>query len=439
MSVETPLDDTALVHAARDGDQAAFSGLYDRYADRLFDFVVGVLRDRHEAEDVVQDTFVAAASRLDQLREPRKVRAWLYAIARHEALRRARDRRRQTPDDDLGDVTPDEDVGPEEAVERRDLERLVREAESGLVPRDRTVLELGIRRGLDGQELADALGVRRDHVYTLVANARRRLEKALGALLVARSGRRDCEQLAALLDDWDGRLDPRVRKRVARHVESCSACSTTRARTMSPAALLAAAPLVSAPAILRARVLEHAASVEPAATGSGSGDGFPPGLGRSRLPFLAGSAIVVAVAAAGVIAMLAFTGGGSSESEAEAAEVTSPAPTSTPATTPDPRDYCDVALDLREALGTTGPASPAAPDVEAYFETWVEHLEEMELVAAEQTPPDVAAATTTLRAGLADRLAAGSLSSLPGAEAALDVPELTAPAERIEAYTAAEC
>ena len=81
--------DAALaVAAAR--DPAAFAAIYDRYSDRLHDFCLGMLRDRDAAADAVQDTFITAATRLTQLREPDKLRPWLYAIARHEALRRIR-------------------------------------------------------------------------------------------------------------------------------------------------------------------------------------------------------------------------------------------------------------------------------------------------------------------------------------------------------------
>jgi Sigma-70 region 2 len=63
-------DDTELVRAATAGDRGAFAAIYDRYADRLHDFCWSVLRDRHEAADATQDTFVVAAERLGQLRDP---------------------------------------------------------------------------------------------------------------------------------------------------------------------------------------------------------------------------------------------------------------------------------------------------------------------------------------------------------------------------------
>ena len=88
--------DAELVRASAAGDRSAFAGIYDRYANRLHDFCVGMLRDRDGAADCVQDVFCIAATRLPQLREPDKLRPWLYAIARNEALRRIRDRRRET-------------------------------------------------------------------------------------------------------------------------------------------------------------------------------------------------------------------------------------------------------------------------------------------------------------------------------------------------------
>src|SRR3954452_11461840 len=101
-------DDATLARAAASGDRVAFAEIYDKYADRLHDFCIGMLRDRDAAADCVQDTFVTAATKLVQLREPERLRPWLYAIARHEALSRIRDRRREMPSDELPETSSDE-------------------------------------------------------------------------------------------------------------------------------------------------------------------------------------------------------------------------------------------------------------------------------------------------------------------------------------------
>jgi RNA polymerase sigma factor (sigma-70 family) len=250
--------DAELVLASLAGDRTAFAQMYDRYADRLHDFCVGMLRDRDCAADCVQDAFCIAATRLPQLREPDKLRPWLYSIARNEALRVLRERRRETPAEDLPDEVSDE-PSPETLAARTELADLVSEAAGGLSDRDQAVLELAYRHGLDGPELADALGVSQSNANTMVGRLRDTIERSLGALLVARrvqSKPARCAELAAILDGWDGHFNVLMRKRIARHIESCPTCDEERGRLVSPTALLGATPIfIPAPEWLRDRTL----------------------------------------------------------------------------------------------------------------------------------------------------------------------------------------
>jgi DNA-directed RNA polymerase specialized sigma24 family protein len=246
-------DDGALVRAAVAGDRGAFAAIYDRYADRLFDFCVGMVRDRDGAADCVQDTFVTAASRLSQLRDPERLRSWLYAIARNEALARIRDRRREAPSDELSD-------------------------------RDRAVYELAYRQGLDGLELAEALGVSHTNANTLVGRLRDNVERSLGALLVCRAAKTDpngCPELAALTQHWDGQFTALLRKRVARHIDGCTVCEQDRRRRVNPAALLGSVPLMlPAPAWLRSQTLAQLPSVTPLSAPSSAAPGVHAGIGH---------------------------------------------------------------------------------------------------------------------------------------------------------------
>ncbi|TQJ00949.1 RNA polymerase sigma factor [Amycolatopsis cihanbeyliensis] len=282
--------DAHLVELVLGGDHAAFAAIYDRYADRLHDFCVSILRNREDAADAVQDTFLLAAERLSQLGDARRLRPWLYAVARNAALRRARDRSRYAPEADMAD-NPDTGPVPQQAAEQAAVRDLVWSAAAGLSDRDRTLLDLHLRHGLDGAELAEAVGVGAGHAYVLLNRLRGQLERSLGALLIARLGRRDCTGLAALLRDWDGRFSPLVRKRVARHVDGCETCGERKRRTLSPVALLAAVPLVPAPTLLRDRVLGQ---VEPVAQvrDPRSDEPPPPRSGRRRV-LAAGAALVV--------------------------------------------------------------------------------------------------------------------------------------------------
>jgi RNA polymerase sigma factor (sigma-70 family) len=276
--------DAALAGAAAAGDRAAFAGIYDRYADRLHDFCVGMVRDRDAAADCVQDVFCTAAVQLRTLRDPGKLRPWLYAIARNEALRCIRARSREQVSDELPDLASSE-VGPDTLAARTELADLIAEAAGGLSDRDRSVLELAYRHGLDGPELAEALGVSPGTATKMVFRLRETVERSLGALLVARRAHRnprECPELDAILADWDGNFSVLMRKRVARHIESCSTCEGVRRELVSPRALLGVAPVfISAPWWLRGQTMgQIQLTAAEAPLGSGAtaraGDGDAP-------------------------------------------------------------------------------------------------------------------------------------------------------------------
>ncbi len=263
------LDDAELATAAADGDRAAFAAIYDRYANRLYDFCAGMLRDTDAAADCVQDVFVDAVTQLGALRDPSRLRPWLYAIARNQALARIRARRREMPTDEL----PEFDSGEPDLATlaaRSELADLIADACGGLSERDRTVFELTYRHGLDGTELATALGVSHTNANTLAVRLRDGVERSLGALLVCRGVKADpacCPELAALVDDWDGTFTVLMRKRAARHIDGCSVCEEERRRRVNPVALLGGVPVfLPAPASLRERTLTAASRSLPAAS-----------------------------------------------------------------------------------------------------------------------------------------------------------------------------
>lgn len=249
--------DAELAVASAAGDRNAFAEIYDRYADKLHDFCIGMLRDRDSAADCVQDAFCIVSTSLGGLREPEKLRPWLYSIVRNEAHKRLRELKRERPSDEMPDVMSHE-AGPDTMAHRFELANLISEAAGGLSERDQTVLELAYRQGLDGPELAMALGVTQTNANTMVGRLRDTIERSLGALLVARriqANPASCPELASVLHGWDGKFNILMRKRIARHIESCEACEELRSRSVNPAALLGAPVFIPAPAWLKNSVM----------------------------------------------------------------------------------------------------------------------------------------------------------------------------------------
>ena len=263
--------DREVVAAIVAGEPAGLAEAYDRYATPLYSFCRTMLREPADAADAVQDTFVIAAPRMSALRDPERLRSWLYAVARNECHRRLRAGSQHASIEEAPDVT-DEAADVAADVERADMRALVRDALGGVGPAEREVLELQLRQGLSGGEVASVLGISRNHAHALLSRARDQLETSLGALVVARTGRQDCPELDATLPDWDGALTVLVRKRVNRHVERCRVCSGRRRREVSPAMLLGIAPIAALPLLagalpagFRDQVLRLATGHSPAA------------------------------------------------------------------------------------------------------------------------------------------------------------------------------
>ncbi len=323
--------DAVLVARVLDGDRDAFASVYDRYADRLYDFAHSMLRNPEDASDAVADAFVTFAEKLPQLRDPDRLRPWLYAIVRSQCLHRIKARKRIAygGDEAMAEM-PDTSLAPDDLVAASALQRLVWDAAAGLAERDRSLLDLHLRQGLDGAELGEAMGVSASNAYVMMNRLRGQLERSLGALMVATTGRSDCDDLDSTLDEWDGEFSPLVRKRVARHVDGCATCTARKAAMVSPLALFAGVPAFAAPAGLRERVLDNFA-VEPGSVAASTGT-----------PSWVRWAVMAGVAAVIVTLVVLFIPGRLVDSKlvepADAPVTTSPtpSPTSSPSPTPPP-------------------------------------------------------------------------------------------------------
>lgn len=255
------VSDAELARAAAAGDRAALADIYHRYAAPLHAYCVGMLRDRHAASDCVQDVFCTAATQLPKLRDADKLRPWLYAIARRSALRVLSERRREAACDELPDDAAT-GPGPFTLTAQNELRRLITQAADGLCERDRRVLELAYRQGATGAELAQALGISYDSTKKVLQRLRDTIERSLGALLVARhASQHGCPQLAAELAGWDNQFTVLMRKRIARHIESCPTCDGYRRSALNVVAVLGGGLLdevsPSRSVLLRTTITQH--------------------------------------------------------------------------------------------------------------------------------------------------------------------------------------
>ena len=317
------MDDREIVAAIVAGDLPGLAAAYDEHAESLYGYCRWMLREPEDAADAVEDTFIITAGRLDRLRDPRKLRPWLYAVARNECHSRLRASEVGLGEDaSLPEPPAAADVGGR--AEQAELARLVRTALDELSPGEREAIELDLRHDLQGADLAAVLGVPRNQAQALASHARGELEAALGPLFVARTGRRGCAELDLLLDGWDGQLTGSTRKLVSRHIEQCAACDDRSHGALRAAVRYGMAPLAALPPGLRDEVLELCTDSSPETlsyrrdvtqrAGAFLPNGFPQAIHapRRRMIALSGAAavvgVLVAIMATGIVTVLALTG-----------------------------------------------------------------------------------------------------------------------------------
>lgn len=154
----TPTTDAELLARLRAGDSAAVGVIFERYEQPVFRYLVGVLKDRHAAEDVLQDTFVLVLRKADAA-AGESFRGWLFTVAHQQALlfRRKGKRVPAVSGDGLLALVGS-DADPATAADASDTAAAVRGLLAQLPEPQREVIRLRLFDGLKFREVAERLG-----------------------------------------------------------------------------------------------------------------------------------------------------------------------------------------------------------------------------------------------------------------------------------------
>jgi RNA polymerase sigma-70 factor, ECF subfamily len=152
------------------GDEAAFAELYDACADRLHGYLIARLGSRDRAADVVQETFLRAVGARRRFAKVDNPIAYLFQIARNEAIRfMSREQRREPPA-----LSAAELFTIDSSHLNREQAELASAALNRIAPDDRELVELKIFAGLTFREIADVTGLPQ---ATVATRYRRALEQ----------------------------------------------------------------------------------------------------------------------------------------------------------------------------------------------------------------------------------------------------------------------
>lgn len=180
-------DEAKLVARSLKQDQDAFGQLVERYATVIVNLAYRMVGDRTEAEDLAQETFVAAFRALPTFRAESKFSTWLYRIAANKCKDWLRVRRpgQGQQDVDVEDVQDDrvmEDRTPERLLSQQQVAEQLDHAIQRLPPLYREAFVLKHVEGLSYEEMQDILGVSGDTLKMRVYKGRLQLSRDLAEL-----------------------------------------------------------------------------------------------------------------------------------------------------------------------------------------------------------------------------------------------------------------
>ena len=187
------MEDSKLIEKLKSGDSEAVVELYTAYADRIYSLVFNqVDRNRDAAQDIVQETFLAASKSASKFHGRSKVYTWLYSIAHRKVAdfyrRKKREARYQTESSD-GHIDPGSGGEPlvTEIMETEEKNRTIQETLSSLPLHYKEVLILKYVEEMPVAEISQVMGRSPKSVEGLLTRARRELRDRLAAQNEGRS------------------------------------------------------------------------------------------------------------------------------------------------------------------------------------------------------------------------------------------------------------
>src|SRR5438552_13200003 len=185
--------DAALVKRARGGDHDAFRVLVERHSQALFRLAYRMTGNEHDAEDMVQETFLRAHRQLGRFESRSSLSTWLHRIAANCSLDLLRKRQRRAEEDRAVDLESGEagaavlshEPAPDQQLYHAEVQQRVERAMDQLTPMERTAFVLRHFEGRSIEEIGTVLGAgpsaTKQSIFRAVQKMRRALKPVLDA------------------------------------------------------------------------------------------------------------------------------------------------------------------------------------------------------------------------------------------------------------------
>lgn len=173
--------DKIIVKRLSDGDQSAFSAVFEHYYPRVFEFIRRIVKNDAMAEDVAQDVFVKVWERREMFAvEVHSLSSYIYVMSRNAAINALRRMGRVTPYAD-STITPPLADSIEEDYYAREKELIIRLVVCRMPEQRRRVFEMSRYMGMDNQTIATTLNISKKTVENHLTLALKTLRSALAS------------------------------------------------------------------------------------------------------------------------------------------------------------------------------------------------------------------------------------------------------------------
>ena len=173
------IDDCDLLKQIALGDQLSIRTLFERHQNRVFRYVLRLIRDESYAEEIVNEVFFSVWAKAASFNGRSAVSTWIIAIAYKKAINHLRKCREVQLDEEVAHLVVDTADDPEIAISKSDANSLVRASLDRLNPKHRQVIDLAYYHEHTVRQIAATTGILEGTVKTRLYHARRRLAELL--------------------------------------------------------------------------------------------------------------------------------------------------------------------------------------------------------------------------------------------------------------------
>ncbi|WP_299051034.1 sigma-70 family RNA polymerase sigma factor [uncultured Polaribacter sp.] len=193
----TNTKDKLYIDKVIDGDTNAFSYLVDNYKNMVYSLAYKMTKNKEEAEEISQDTFIKAYKNLSNFKGDSKFSTWLYKIAYHATLDAVKKNKRNASTFEINEITYNQIKSVEnilEGIERKERAKILNECLLKLPEEERSIIWMFYYEELSLKEIIEISGLSEANIKVKLHRARKRLlvivEKTVEPEIIENYGRK---------------------------------------------------------------------------------------------------------------------------------------------------------------------------------------------------------------------------------------------------------